>query len=112
MIALNAGIQYVVCLQWLIDSAAAKMAQPIDISSEDGEGVGYLVCDEDKQRRYGFDMRDTLARAKQSQQAECTHKVFANLAIYCTPGVCGLTAPTERDMANIIESGGGVWLGD
>lgn len=111
LVALNTGVQYVVCLEWLVDSAAAKQALPIEVSTSEGEGVGYLVNDEDKQSQYGFDMRSTLATAEQRQQAGGKSSIFANLAVYCTTGVCGVCAPKEPDMAGIIESGGGVWLG-
>ncbi len=111
LVAINTGVQYVVCLEWLVDSAAAKQALPIEVSTSEGEGVGYLVSDEDKQSQYGFDMRNTLATAKQRQQAGGKSSIFANLAVYCTEEVCGVCAPKEADMAGIIESGGGVWLG-
>ena len=110
MLAINAGIKYVVCFEWLLDSASAKSALPIDVSTSEGEGVGYLVRDEDRQTLYGFDMRGTLATAEQRREAGGSN-VFANLAIYCTAGVCGVSAPSEAEMAKIIESGSGVWLG-
>lgn len=133
--ALNLGVQNVVVLQWLIDSADAGYALPLSASeaiastarksarssrttskasAQQMTAAGtnsllYTLQDAQKEREYGFSMLETLARQRPDQTSS---SIFNGLAFYVTPDVLGVSAPSSDEFARIITSAGGLYLGD
>lgn len=131
LVALNNGVQNVVCLQWLIDSAEAGHVLPLNasdaqastsrkssrraaqkapsqVSVAGANALLYIMQDAEKEKLYGFSMLYTLAQ----QQPGRNSRVFANLAFYVTPDVLGVSAPSREEFDRIITSAGGLFLGD
>jgi hypothetical protein len=119
--------------------AVQSMTGATDSSTAILEAAGdnalkYTVCDAAREKEYSFSMlsnlaaveaRAAVAAATMSSSgssssgssgggvnATARKGVFSGMAIYVTPGVCGVAAPTSEELEGIVTSGGGVWLGD
>ena len=123
MVGLNSVLQYVIHDQWITDSAKAGKPIPIlaeiNASKENYQNQlvksSYVVKDADKEQLWNFRMVQTLTNIRFSLDPETAlrlpdTKVFLNYAFYVTDGICGVTAPSEEDLVQIITSGGGSWM--
>jgi hypothetical protein len=125
MVGLNCVLQYIIHDQWIIDSS--KQGKPIPIIDGNTGNMTkdtyktqlsnspYIVKDAEKEDLWNFHMINTLADIKisvdpASHQRLPESKVFVNYAFYVTDGVCGVSAPSEEDLIQIITSGGGSWM--
>ena len=102
MVAINAGVKYIVTLQWMVESAAKGMPLPLSLS----KNCSFLLRDVAKEKQWGFEMWRTLSKSRGSGQ----QGVFAGMNILVTPGVLGVKAPKEDEMRAIVTSGGGTLL--
>jgi hypothetical protein len=122
MQALNSVLKYVLTEDWLKDSA--KAGRPISIvDNEDRFTTAadyakelakskYIIGDVEKEALWGFDMTRTLATIKfgiNDAGERVGSRIFIGIAVVCTKGVCGVKAPSDEEMQEIIESGGGIW---
>jgi hypothetical protein len=94
-------------------------------------GSKYLIKDEEKEILWNFHLISTLSEihfsthfetksSSSSSSASASsaimlhrnedQKVFHGYSFFITAGVCGVTAPLEEDMIQIVQSGGGTWL--
>lgn len=100
MVAINAGVQHVVGLDWLQKSAKKGTPLPVTKASK------FLIKDAAKEKLWGFELSRTLALPRGAGH----DGVFEGLVVLVTPGVCGVRSPKEEDFAAIVTSGGGRWL--
>ena len=98
MIAINAGVRYVLTIDWLVASAAQGRALPITKNSK------YILHDAAKEKLWDFDLKRTLTIPRGPPG------IFYGLSVWVTPGVCGVKAPKEDELRAIVCSGGGLWL--
>jgi hypothetical protein len=103
MVALNAGVKYVVSLDWLHKSAAKGCPLPVTVA----KGSKFLLRDAAKEKLWGFELWRTLSLPRGPGH----RGVFTGMSILVTPGVCGVRAPKEDELRAIIASGGGDMLG-
>eukprot|EP01040_Poterioochromonas_malhamensis_P010800 gene10800-11772_t len=137
MIGLNCVLLYVLTDQWITDSAKAGrplplLQNPITSTTSDEEyreelrKSVYLVQDDEKEALWDFSMSQTLSRiyfsldppsassssssSSRSISRKDDTKIFQNHCLLITADICGVTAPSEQEMSQIITSGGGTWL--
>lgn len=75
----------------------------------------YLIQDNEKETLWDFSLVDTLTLIRFSYNPferirEHRSHVFQDYAIFLTKGLCGVSAPSEEEMKQIIITGGGIWL--
>jgi len=99
MVAINSGVQHLVSIAWLRDSAKAK--RPIALETVKMRNK-YYIKDVEKEKLWGFTVEDTLCRER--------GRVFAGLTFFIASDVYGSSAPPETEMRAIIQSGGGQLL--
>ena len=102
MIAINSGVKYILTEQWLIDSI--KAGKCMEVNSYQSK---YIARDKVKESQWGFDMSVTLMKPRGDPDYQ---RIFNNLSIYVTDGICGKSAPPVEELKAIIESGGGKLL--
>mmetsp|Transcript_31404 Transcript_31404/g.31945 ORF Transcript_31404/g.31945 Transcript_31404/m.31945 type:complete len:220 (+) Transcript_31404:291-950(+) len=98
MIAINAGVKYIVTFQWLQDSFALGDAIPINTLNS-----LYIVRDPEKEKLWGFNMMTTLS----SVRGPHVSGVFHDIAVYVPEAVFGEKFPPKDQMRQIIQCGGG-----
>lgn len=125
MVALNSSILFILNEQWIMDSAKAGRPLPVvetnRIATEQDKAnylkelqkSNYLIRDAEKEELWSFEMAQTLTSIRCSLSTKGEKQgpgIFANIAVFCTKGLCGSKAPSEEEMQQIVESGQGIWL--
>jgi hypothetical protein len=90
----------VVHLDWLIKSAKGRNVL--------GVNEFLLLRDRAAEKKYNFNMRDSLRRRKEMRMSETT--LLGGWGVYVCHGVANNKAPPENELKLIVEAAGGVWL--
>ena len=67
-----------------------------------------LLKDRAAEKRYNFNMRETLRRRKEMRMSEQT--LLGGWGVYACQGVANNKAPPENELKLIVEAAGGTWL--